>query len=163
MANNRMTAPLDASPELVAEAYKRAAMTAAAIAGTLLVYVVVVEMMTRATPAPEPPALFSSLRIAIFVMAGVIIFSTTIAKGVMLRNPPDDAAGRLARLKTASILSMGLAEVPAIAGLVLVMMGRTRSDFYMLLAISAYMMVRHFPRRGAWEEYVRRGSTTVVR
>jgi hypothetical protein len=58
---------------------------------------------------------------------------------------------------------MGLAEVPAIAGLVLVMMGRTRSDFYMLLAISAYMMVRHFPRRGAWEEYVRRGSTTVVR
>jgi hypothetical protein len=147
-----MTAPLDASPELVAEAYKRTAMTAAAIAGTLLVYVVVVEMMTRATPAPEPPALFSSLRIAIFVMAGVIIFSTTI-----------DAAGRLARLKTASILSMGLAEVPAIAGLVLVMMGRTRSDFYMLLAISAYMMVRHFPRRGAWEEYVRRGSTTVVR
>jgi hypothetical protein len=104
-----------------------------------------------------------TLRIAFFVVAGVVIFTTTIIKGVLLRSAPPDAAGRVARLRTATIVALALSEMPAIFGLVLIMLGSTRQDFYMLLAISGYMMVRHFPRRGAWEDYVQRGSTLAVR
>jgi hypothetical protein len=96
-------------------------------------------------------------------VAGVVIFTTTIVKGVLLRSAPADAAGRLARLRSATITALALSEMPAIFGLILVMLGSARGDFYMLLAISGYMMVRHFPRRGAWEEYVRRGSSLAVR
>jgi hypothetical protein len=112
---------------------------------------------------PEPPVFFQTLRIALFVIAGVMIFTTTIVKGILLRDALADPTGRLARLRTATITGLALSEVPVASGLVLVVLGHARADFYMLLAISAYMMVRHFPRRGLWEEYLQRGRTTVVR
>jgi hypothetical protein len=41
---------------------------------------------------------------------------------------------------------------------VLFILGRQSSDFYILLVVSLYMLVRHFPRREQWEAYVRRGG-----
>ena len=161
MTNERATP--GQSDEFLAAAFKQTRGIAGAIAASLLMYVVVVEILTRTTPMREPPVYFQSLRIALFVVAGVMIFTTTIVKGIMLRDAPADPAGRLARLRTATITGLALSEVPAVSGLVLVALGQARADFYMLLAISVYMMVRHFPRRGLWEEYLQRGRTTVVR
>jgi hypothetical protein len=149
------------SPD-VDTAYKSTATIAAALASSLLVYVVVAEILAR-TPAPDPPAFLGTLRIAIFVAAGAAIFMTTILKGIMLRQPPNDPAARIARLRTATIAALALCEFPAVCGLILVLLARARGDFYMLLAISAYMMVRHFPRRGAWREYVSSGPVPGVR
>lgn len=148
---------------LSAAAYKQTATVAGAIAASLLMYAVVSEVLMRAPTSDGVPAFLEPLRIALFVIAGVAIFVTTIIKGVMLRNAPADAAARLARLRTATFTALALCELPAISGLILVMVGRNRSDFYMLLAISTYMMVRHFPRRGAWDEYMQRGSSAAIR
>lgn len=160
MDNDRLTTDAEASS---AAAYKQTAAVAGGIAASLLMYVVVAEVLTRTPASDGVPAFLGPLRIALFVVAGIAIFATTIVKGMMLRNAPADAPGRLARLRTATFTALALCELPAISGLVLVVVGRTRSDFYMLLAISTYMMVRHFPRRGAWDEYMRRGRTTAVR
>lgn len=161
MANDHAPPPL--SDEFVAASFKQTRGMAGAIAASLLMYVVVVEILSRTTPIASPPAFFQTLRIVLFVVAGVMIFTTTIVKGLMLRDAPPDEAGRLARLRTATIVGLALSEVPVVSGLVLVMLGRARADFYMLLAISAYMTARHFPRRGVWEEYLRRSRTTAVR
>ncbi len=161
MANER-NAP-GSNDGSAAAAFKQVKGVAVAIASSLLMYVVVVEILTRTTPVSAPPAFFQTLRIALFVLAGAIIFITTLVKAFMLREAPSDEAGRLARLRTATIVGLALSEVPVASGLVLVILGRARPDFYMLLAISAYMMVRHFPRRGVWDEYLLRGRTTVVR
>ena len=99
----------------------------------------------------------------LFVIAGAMIFMTTVVKGLMLRGAPADPAARLARLRTATMVGLALSEVPVVCGVVLVAIGRARQDFYMLLVISVYMLVRHFPRRGAWEEYLRRGGSSAVR
>ncbi|HXV14966.1 MAG TPA: hypothetical protein VEC56_12240 [Candidatus Krumholzibacteria bacterium] len=163
MANERMTSAPELSGEFVAASYKQTAIVAGAIATSLVMYAIVAEIISRSATTGEPPAFLGTLRVALFVVAGAAIFMTTIVKGIMLRNAPADAASRLARLRTATIASMAVAELPATAGFVLVALGSARADFYMLLAISAYMMVRHFPRRGPWDEYVRRGSTSAVR
>ena len=155
--------PPESSEAIVWTAYKQAKGIAAAIASSLVAYVVVVEILMRTSPAVEPPAFFQSLRIALFVVSGVMIFTTTIAKGILLRDAPPDPVGRLARLRAATVTGLALAEVPVASGLVLVILGRARGDFYMLLAISAYMMVRHAPRRAMWDEYLSRGRTDVVR
>lgn len=163
VADTHATSRHDASTEQVAAAYRQAAVTAGAIIASLGIYTIVVEGVLRSGTDAAPPAFFATLRIALFVVSGVAIFTSTIVKGLMLRSGPADTAGRLARLRTASVVSMAFAEVPAVCGLVLVLLGRVRTDFYMLLVISLYMMVRHFPRRGGWEEYVRRGSTGLAR
>ncbi len=163
MANERMTSPSDVSPEPVSATYKSTATTAGGIAFSLVMYVIVVELLSRSGAAIEPPAVFGPLRVALFVAAGAVIFTTTIVKGVMLRNAPAEPAARLARLRIATITALAMSEIPVVSGMILALTGGARGDFYMLLAISAYMMVRHFPRRGAWEDYTRRGHTTAVR
>lgn len=150
------------SAEFAANSYKQMLTVAAPIAAALPVYAIITEVLSRG-PAVEPPAFFGTLRIAFFVIAGVMIFTATIVKGIMLRNAPADAVARVARLRSATLTALAMSEVPAVFGLVLVFIGRARPDFYMLLAISAYMMVRHFPRRGAWEDYLARGSAPSVR
>ena len=163
MANERTTSSSQLSPEFFNAAYKQTVTIALAIVTALPIYVVVAEILTRNAARAQLVGTLSTLRIVFFVIAGIVIFTTTIVKGVLLRSAPADAAGRVARLRSATIISLALAEIPAIFGLVRVMLGSARADFYMLLAISGYMMVRHFPRRGAWEDYVRRGSTLAVR
>jgi len=151
-----------ASTEFAATSYKQMRTLAMSFAGALAVYAIVTEVLTRG-PAVEAPAYFGPLRIAFFVVAGVMIFTATIVKSMMLRSAPADPAARLARLRTATLTALAMSEVPALFGLVLVFIGRARPDFYMLLAISAYMLVRHFPRRGPWEDYLTRGAARTVR
>jgi len=162
VTNERATSSPQLSPAFNA-AYKQTSIIAMAIVTALPIYVVVAEILVRNAARAQLVDTLGTLRIAFFVVAGVVIFTTTIIKGVLLRSAPPDAAGRVARLRTATIVALALSEMPAIFGLVLIMLGSTRQDFYMLLAISGYMMVRHFPRRGAWEDYVQRGSTLAVR
>jgi hypothetical protein len=87
-----------------------------------------------------------------------MVFASTVLKGTILRNAPASGDLRLQRLRTASIITAAFAELPAIFGLVLFILGRQSSDFYILLVVSLYMLVRHFPRREQWEAYVRRGG-----
>jgi hypothetical protein len=158
-----MATTSDASTEYGAAAYKSTAMIASMIASSLLMYILVAEILLRSEGGAEPPAFFGQLRIILFVLAGALIFMTTVIKGLLLRRAPADPDARIARVRSASITAMALAEVPAVCGLVLVVLGGVRTDFYMLLVISCYMMVRHFPRRGPWDEYLRRPTTDVVR
>lgn len=163
VAHERTTPTPSLSPDSFNAAYKQTTTVAMAIVAALPIYVVIAEILMRNATRTELPETLGTLRIVMFVVAGMVIFTTTLLKGILLRSAPPDAPGRLARLRTATIVALGLSEMPAIFGLILVLLGSTRADFYMLLAISGYMMVRHFPRRGAWEEYVRRGSTLAVR
>ncbi len=153
---------VELTAETIDASYRQATRIAGAIASSLLMYIVVTEVLTR-TPAVEPPAFFGTLRIVLFVAAGIAIFATTIIKGIMLRDAPSDPGARLARLRTVTIAGLALCEFPAICGLIIVILCHARADFYMLLAVSAYMMVRHFPRRGPWEEYLRAGDKAGVR
>lgn len=148
----------DFSVDRINAAHRSARSIAFAIFASLPMYALVVEILHRTQPSVAPVAASSVLRITFFALAGVFIFTATVVKGVLLRSVPSDAESRLSRLRIASILTAALAEAPAVLGLVLFMISRSRTDFYILLVVAAYLLVRHLPQQAAWELYVRRGG-----
>ncbi len=149
-------AELDVPAHRIEIAHRQTAIISAAIGGSLVVYAAMIEVLRRVLPPPELFESFDMLRIVLFAVSGVLVFTSTVLKGTLLRNPPASADLRIARLRTAGIITAAFAEVPVIFGLVLFIIGRLSSDFYILLVVSLYMLVRHFPRREQWENYVRR-------
>jgi hypothetical protein len=152
-------APADDFPlEKIHAAFRQTRTIVISIAATLPVYVIIAEILRRSEPSATPLAASSMLRITFFILAGMFIFAATVVKGVLLRNAPPTPEARLARLRGATIVTAAFAEGPAVLGLALYMITRSRSDFYILLVVAAYLLVRHLPLQGAWETYVRRGG-----
>lgn len=151
-------AALDIPAHKIEIAHRQAMIVTGAIGSSLVIYAVMLEVLRRVLPAPVVFESFEMLRIALFAVAGVLVFTSTVLKGALLRNPPAHGDLRIQRLRTASIITAAFAEVPVIFGLVLFILGRESSDFYILLVVSIYMLVRHFPRKEQWESYVRRGG-----
>lgn len=151
-------APADDFPlDKIHAAFKQTRMIVLSIAATLPVYALIVEILGRQQPA-APVAAPGMLRISFYALAGVFIFTATVVKGALLRTAPASPEARLSRLRGASIVTAAFAEGPAVLGLALFMITRSRMDFYVLLVVAAYLLVRHLPLQGAWEVYVRRGS-----
>lgn len=155
-------------PELPAAHIEAARRQTAIIVGafgvSLVTCLVLVEVFRRSGPvaAAAAPGL-DPIRIAVFSVAGVVVFTSTVVKGVLLRQAPPDPALRLARVRAATIIAAAMAELPAVLGLVLFFLSRSQNDFYILAVVSLYMLVRHFPRREPWDAYVQRGGTHSVR
>jgi hypothetical protein len=154
------TPPLTDFPiQRIDAAHRQALVLTGLIGFGLIITAVLVEVLKRSLPAPQtPPANLDAVRIAVFAVAGVVIFTATVLKSVSLRKVAPTGEERLAKLRAASTLTAAFAEIPAVLGLVLFVLGRRSSDFYLLLAVAVYMLARHFPRREAWENYVRRGN-----
>lgn len=144
--------------EKINAAHKQTLLVYAGIAASLPVYVLMVELMRHTQPDAPPMTTMSLLRITFFVLAGIFIFSSTVIKGMLLRTAPADPVARLARLRVTSIVTAAFAEGPAVLGFALFIITRQRTDFYILLVVAAYMLVRHLPQQAAWQLYVRRGG-----
>jgi hypothetical protein len=144
--------------EKINVAHKQTLLIYAGIAASLPVYVLMVELLRHTQPDAQPMSAISLLRITFFVLAGIFIFSSTVIKGMLLRTAPADPVARLARLRVTSIVTAAFAEGPAVLGFALFIITRQRTDFYILLVVAAYMLVRHLPQQAAWQVYVRRGG-----
>lgn len=144
--------------EKINAAHKQTLLIYAGIASSLPVYVLMVELMRHSQPDAQPMTAISLLRITFFILAGIFVFTSTVIKGMLLRAAPADPVARLARLRVASIVTAAFAEGPAVLGFALFIIARQRMDFYILLIVAAYMLVRHLPLQAAWQLYVRRGG-----
>jgi len=144
--------------EKIHAAHKQARLVTLAIASTLPMYALVAELLMRSEHDVTPVTGNTTLRITFFALAGVFIFTATVVKGMLLRTAPATPEARLARLRGASIVTAAFAEGPAVLGLALCIITRQRSDFYILLVVAAYLLVRHLPLQAAWELYIRRGG-----
>jgi len=151
-------APADDFPlEKIHAAFRQTRLIVLSLAATLPLYALVVELMPHSASTVSGSGT-SMLRIACFAVAGVFIFTATVIKGVMLRRVPATPEARLTWLRAASLVTASFAEGPALLGFALFMINHSRGDFYILLVVAAYMIVRHLPLQGAWETYVRRGG-----
>ena len=142
---------------------RRTAIIVGAFGASLVTCLVMVEVFRRSGPSPTAVPGFDQIRIALFAVAAVLIFTSTVIKSLLLRQASADPALRLARVRTATILAAVMAELPALLGVVLFLLGGSQNDFYILAVVSLYMLVRHFPRREPWDAYVQRGGTHSVR
>jgi hypothetical protein len=142
---------------------RRTAVIVGAFGASLVTCLVMVEVFRRSGPVPTAVPGLDQIRIALFAVAAVLIFTSTVIKSLLLRQASADPRLRLARVRTATILAAVMAEFPALLGLVLFILGGSQNDFYILAVVSLYMLVRHFPRREPWDAYVQRGGAHSVR
>lgn len=152
------TPPSEFPLERVHAAHRQSMIITMSIAFSLIGYALVVEALRRMQPDAVPVPAADVLRMVFFALAGVVIFATSLIKTMLLRSVPPSPEARISRLRTTSILTAALSEIPAVLGLASFLTTRRRGDFYILLVVAAYMIVRHFPQRDAWELYVRRGG-----
>jgi hypothetical protein len=154
------TAPADDFPlERIQAVHRSTRRITLMLAGTFPLLALAVEAMRHGGATPVLSGTDTGrLRIICFAIAGVLIFAATVIKGFLLRRVPPTPEGRLTWLRAASLCAASIAEWPAILGFALFILTGSRSDFYILLIVAAYLLVRHLPQQAAWEVYVRRGG-----
>jgi hypothetical protein len=139
--------------------FRPAAMVASAILVSLVVYFGLVEVL-RAVLKPFRGFAAGSgnqpLRLAVFGAAAAIILLILILRHRLFRRDDrEDPPAAFRRLQKAILVVLVLGEIPAILGLGLFLVGGNGADFYMLLFASLALTFINFPRRAAWEEWLK--------
>ena len=138
---------------------KSATLIATAIIASLVVYLGLVEVL-RAVYRPfrgfATIANIQQLRYAVFGATVAVIVLIRLLRPRLLRKAPrEDAKTALHRLQRAAIMTMVLGEIPGILGLGLFLLSGYNIDFYVLVFASLFLVFMYFPRRTAWEEWLR--------
>ncbi|MGD0783209.1 MAG: hypothetical protein ABSA30_10175, partial [Candidatus Aminicenantales bacterium] len=82
--------------------------------------------------------------------AAVVLIRILNAVGPRLKHSgaPDALLGRL---KTVAVLTLAVAEAPALLGMALFLTGGYNVDSYMLMFASLILLFMYFPRTRSWE------------
>ena len=137
---------------------RTASLIAVSVIVSLLLYLGVVEFI-RARFRPFRGFLAVAdvqlLRYAVFAMAVLVVIPIRVLRPHWLRRAAgDDAETALHRVEKASLLTIFLAEVPGLLGLLLFLVAGLNRDFYILVFASLVLVFIYFPRRSAWEEWL---------
>jgi hypothetical protein len=85
--------------------------------------------------------------------AAVVLIRVLNALGLR-RTKAASPEALLGRLRTVALLTLALAEVPALLGLALFLVGGYNLDFYGLLFVSLILLFMYFPRPRTWEAHL---------
>jgi hypothetical protein len=138
---------------------KSVTLIATAIVASLVIYLGLVEIL-RAVYRPfrgfATLADIQQLRYAVFGAAAAVIVLIRLLRPRLLRKAHrEDAKTALHRLQRAAIVTMVLGEIPGTLGLGLFLLSGYNIDFYVLVFASILLVFMYFPRRSAWEEWLR--------
>jgi hypothetical protein len=132
---------------------KSVILIATAIVASLVIYLGLVYRPFRGFATL---ANIQALRYAVFGAAAAVIVLIRLLRPRLLRKAPgEDAKTSLHRLQKAAIVTMVMGEIPGILGLGLFLLSGYNIDFYVLVFASLLLVFMYFPRRTAWEEWLR--------
>lgn len=95
------------------------------------------------------------LRYVVFALAVLSVILIRVLRPALLRKKAgEDLKMTLHRLDRAALLTLVLAEVPALLGLGLFLLRGFNVDFYILLFASLLLVFMYFPRRSSWQEWL---------
>lgn len=145
-------------PSTTENVYRAAAIITGAMAASVFVYAIVVEIFRRqglvvAIAGETVPT--ETMRVAFFAVAVSLIPLVRVIRARILQRSPGDSSQQLmARLVRSSIVTASICEVPAVLGLVLFLLGGAVADFYVLFAASLGMFILYFPRLERWRDWL---------
>jgi hypothetical protein len=101
------------------------------------------------------PADVQAFRWGLFAASVILVILNRVINGRLLTPPPEGGARKGLRvLFLAAVISLGLAELPAVLGLVLFLTCGLTSDFIALAFVSLVLVFMYFPRPTSWESYL---------
>jgi len=148
---------MDAASEL-RQAHRTAALITGGLITSLVMYAVIASVFRMSHPLSDPDLPASQVtivRYAAWVASAIVTVSFPGFRRLLLTRRPDDTRQRaITRLTLATVVMGGIAEVPALAGLVLVILGGLLLDFYVLGSLSLALLLASAPRYEAWEAWL---------
>lgn len=137
----------------LAKAYQTNRLIAYALAASLLVYAVVVEIlkMQGVVLNAIPEHLRDTLRFAfVFFSFAAYLIIKSLRKKLLVKKPTDSLGTLLGRLSLVNVISLALAELPALLGFILFLGSGNSRDFYLLGLISLILFYVFFPQYNFW-------------
>lgn len=145
--------------------YRINKIVAFALIAATLVYAVVVEVFRfqGLIAAPLDSAVLEKLRYVFVFLSFAAYFIINFAhKKILVKKPGDTQERLLQKLTMANLLSLSLAEFPALFGLVLFLLSGNPRDFYPLLVISGLLFYAFFPKFSFWSAWSRTSDPTAA-
>jgi hypothetical protein len=97
----------------------------------------------------------SLLRYAAWIASAIVVITVPGMKRRLLTRSPGETRQRaIARLTLTTVAVGALAEFPAVAGFILVILGGLFLDFYLLGSVSLALLLAHAPRYETWEAWL---------
>ena len=148
---------MDAASEL-RQAHRTAALITGGLITSLVMYAVIARVFRMSHALSDsglPASQMSLVRYAAWIASGIVTASFPGFRRLLLTRRPDDTRPRaIARLTLATVVMGGIAEFPALAGFVLVILGGLFLDFYLLGSLSLALLLASAPRYDAWEAWL---------
>ena len=149
---------MDAASEL-RQAHRTAALITGGLITGLVMYAVIASVRMSHAPsegvASLPAPQMSFARYAAWIASGVVVIALPgVRRGLLTRRPDETRQRAIARLTLATVAVGALAEFPAMAGFVLVILGGLFLDFYLLGSLSLALLLVYAPRYEAWEAWL---------
>lgn len=150
---------MDAASDL-RQAHRTATLITGGLITSLVMYAVVANVFRMGHAPSEgspglPAAPLGLVRYAAWLASAIVVVVIPGLKRALLTRRPDETRQRsIARLTLATVAVGGLAELPAVAGFVLVILGGLFLDFYLLASLSLVLLLVIAPRYEAWETWL---------
>lgn len=138
---------------------RQTSMVCYAMMASLAVYPVLVEVLDRMegwTPI-MPQGDLPRMREVFFMMALVALVLIRFARGALMKvGESGDVKTRVARLKTAQLVTFALCEIPAILGFVLFLLQGFFKEVHVFTIFSLVLMLLYLPRLEHWVVWLRK-------
>jgi len=95
---------------------------------------------------------------AFFLGALIAFIGIRMVRNAILKGAASDPVAKLNRLRTATIVSLLMTEIPALLGLVLFLMTGNTQEFRIMVALSLVAVTLYFPKLNHWQVWMRRPS-----
>lgn len=125
----------------------------AAMLASLVVYAVVVKFFDANGQGREPGEGAPMFRYLFYGLAVMTLVGVRFVRQLLLAKGGRGSAA-LQQLLTAQVVTGALVEAAGLYGLVLYFLTGSTLDAFVLIGLSAVMMVLYFPRAAAWESYL---------
>ncbi|AEB09421.1 hypothetical protein [Desulfobacca acetoxidans] len=138
------------------KAFRINAIISGAMLGSLFLYAVIVEVFRyrHVTPPFSMPSLLENLRLVfVFLSFAVYFMINFFRKRILVKQLEDTPEVLIRKLSMAHLISLALAELPAVFGLLLFLLSGISRDYYLLMVLSIALFYIYFPRYSFWEAW----------
>jgi hypothetical protein len=142
------------------QAYERCVTLSWAMVVALLVYPLVVEIvrLQDVSFAGFSPQAAGRIKDFVYGLAVILPLSIrSIRKAVLKRSQLSDVHVLARKMVMATAVTVAAAEIPALLGVVMFLLGGLYKESYIALAYSLLVILIYFPRQSQWEMLLGRG------
>ena len=136
--------------------YKNTVIIWGAMAFSIVLYIVVVELLKLGEVDPAEKEQMNLLKMVFWTIAASYVFIIPFLKKVMLKPEGEQMTPSSTyspeKLQTYSLITFAIAESVCIYGLVFYILFHSKTDFYILAAVSCAYFFWLFPKKSEWPE-----------